>query len=143
MSLRFLDTNILLYAVSIDPAEQDKRRIAKALLAPLDWCCSAQVLQEFYTNAIKSTRGGIASDQARDLVERFAACARVATDVALVQRGIELSQRYQISYWDGAIIAAAQRCGADELLTEDLNAGPVIEGVRVVNPFGNGAIMAR
>jgi predicted nucleic acid-binding protein len=135
MSARFLDTNILIYAISRQAEDQDKRRMALSLIQPMDWYCSAQVLQEFYANAIKQHRGGISPSAAQALIERFATRAVVATDAALVQHAIDLSQRHQTSYWDGAIIAAALRCGADELLTEDLNAGQVIEGVRIVNPF--------
>lgn len=56
-------------------------------------------------------------------------------DASLVQQAIALHERHQLSYWDGAILAAAVRSGAKELLTEDLNAGQEIEGMRVVNPF--------
>jgi predicted nucleic acid-binding protein len=134
--MRFLDTNILLYAISANPQEARKRQVATAVIEPLDWACSAQVLQEFYVNATRASAGGISAQAAAILVERFAPRALASTDAPLVQRAIQISQRHQISYWDAAIVAAALRCGAKELLTEDLNAGQVIEGVAVVNPFG-------
>ena len=135
MSVRFIDTNILLYTISARANEQTKRKTAIELLIPMSWFCSAQVLQEFYSNAVKAPNN-ISKEAADALVERFAPRAVVATDAALVQQAIRISQRHQLSYWDGAIVAAAVRCGADELLSEDLNAGQVIEGVIVVNPFG-------
>jgi predicted nucleic acid-binding protein len=135
MSLRFVDTNILLYTISSASADQAKRSAAIALLKPMDWLCSAQVLQEFYANAVKKNGRGISVEAATLLVEQFLPRAVVAIDPALVQRAIQISQRNQISYWDAAIIAAAARCGADELLSEDMNGGQTIEGVRVVNPF--------
>jgi len=42
---------------------------------------------------------------------------------------------HRLSFWDALIVATATRCGATTLLTEDLNAGQVLEGVRIVNPF--------
>jgi len=56
-------------------------------------------------------------------------------DAALARRGIALSRRYKISYWDGAIVAAAERLGADTLFTEDLNDGQIYGAVTARNPF--------
>ena len=139
MSLRFYDSNILLYAYSKTPSEIHKRNIARQLLLAKDWCISAQVLQEFYSNAIRSRAGQIimlSSDEAQTVVSNVASKVLCAVDEPLVQQAIRISQRHQLSYWDGAIVAAAVRCGADELVSEDLNAGQVIEGVIVANPFG-------
>ncbi len=134
----FLDTNIILYAYSTDAAEFAKRDIARRILTHADWSISAQVLQEFYSNATKPKRGMVqlmSSNNAQTTVLGLAQYASVALDAALVQQAIVLCQSHQISYWDAAIIAAAVRSGAKELLTEDLNAGQVIEGITVVNPF--------
>jgi predicted nucleic acid-binding protein len=138
MSLRFLDSNIILYAYSRTAGEEHKRDIARACIGADNWCISAQVLQEFYTNAIRVRAGTVTmmdAAKAAEVVAFIAPYVRSAIDAALVQQAIQISQRHQLSYWDGAIIAAAARCGADELLSEDMNAGQVIEGVRVVNPF--------
>src|SRR5664279_838560 len=56
-------------------------------------------------------------------------------DKVAVRAGIELSQRFKISFWDAAIIFAAERLGAPVLYTEDLNHGQFYGDVRVVNPF--------
>lgn len=42
---------------------------------------------------------------------------------------------YQISYWDAAILAAAEELGCTKLYTEDLNHGQTYESVQVINPF--------
>jgi predicted nucleic acid-binding protein len=133
--MRFLDTNILLYTISANPAESAKRQIAIDLVTPMDWVISAQVLQEFYANATRKRAGGISVQAANTLLNQFLPRAKVVVDATLVAQAAQLSQRHQISYWDAAIVAAAVRNGAQELITEDLNAGQVIEGVRVVNPF--------
>lgn len=135
--MRFLDTNVLLYAYSGDAQEATKCAIARELLVRGTWCISAQVLQEFYANAVRVRPGAalMSAAQAQATVARFAEFCTAHTDAKLVEQAIALSQRNQLSYWDAAIVIAAVRCGATELLTEDLNAGQVIEGVRVVNPF--------
>lgn len=133
--MRFLDTNILHYTISANPAESAKRQIAIDLVTPMDWVISAQVLQEFYANATRKRAGGISVQAANTLLSQFLPRAKVVVDATLVAQAAQLSQRHQISYWDAAIVAAAVRSGAQELITEDLNAGQVIDGVRLVNPF--------
>lgn len=44
-------------------------------------------------------------------------------------------QRFNVSYWDAAIIEAARESGCTELLSEDLSNGQDYNGVTVVNPF--------
>jgi predicted nucleic acid-binding protein len=134
----FLDTNIILYAYSTDASEAAKRDIARRILTQPDWSISAQVLQEFYSNATKPKRGTaplMSHTDAQTTVQGLAQFTSVALDAVLVQQAIALRQQHQLSYWDAAIVAAAVRSGAKELMTEDLNAGQVIEGITVVNPF--------
>ncbi|MGZ9117212.1 MAG: PIN domain-containing protein, partial [Methylocystis sp.] len=52
----FLDTNILLYSISRDPSEAEKRERSIALLDQDDWSLSTQVLQEFYVQATRASR---------------------------------------------------------------------------------------
>ena len=52
----FLDTNILLYSISTNPADASKRERAIALLARDDGALSVQMLQEFYVQAMRATR---------------------------------------------------------------------------------------
>ncbi|HEX6930974.1 MAG TPA: PIN domain-containing protein [Streptosporangiaceae bacterium] len=54
--MRFADTNVLLYAISRDPAEQDKAKRANDILAGRDLALSVQVLQEFYVQATRASR---------------------------------------------------------------------------------------
>lgn len=139
---RFLDTNILLYAISTDPAEQAKRQVARDILATGDWGLSVQVLQEFYVNATrqrmaagKTVAAPMTPQAAQTAVQQFVQYPLVPTDAALLQDAMRVAQRWNTSYWDGAIIAAAHRLSAAELWSEDLNAGQDYGGVVVVNPF--------
>jgi predicted nucleic acid-binding protein len=132
-----LDTNVLLYSLSKLPPEAPKAAVARALVDRRDFGLSAQVLAEFYT--ILTTKAAFVTDArvAQRIVRRLAELPCVPVDAALVEAGVELSIRYAISYWDGAIVAAAHRLGASVLLTEDLSHGQTYGSVRVENPFLN------
>lgn len=133
----FFDTNILLYAarrrlVGVDAA---KRPIAEQLIADHDFVISGQVLAEFYANAVRTGPQQLSADEAEEWLERLAVQPCIAVDVGVVRAGAALADRYQISYWDGAIIAAAHEGDADLLYTEDLNDGQRYGSVTAVNPF--------
>lgn len=137
MALRFLDTNILLYAASRQalPADEGKHEVALGVIGAGDFVISAQVLQEFYANAVKLKPVPLPRAEAAEWVELLGEVECVAIDHRLVGEGIRLSQRYETSYWDGAIIAAAHAAGATILISEDLNHGQTYGEVTVVNPF--------
>jgi predicted nucleic acid-binding protein len=131
----FVDTNIILYAASDVPSEADKHERAVDLLDTADFCVSAQVLQEFYVNAIRKGRGPDNADRVRLWIDRLSLRPLVPTDLVLVEAAIQGSRRYQISYWDAAVVAAAEAVGASILYTEDLNHGQRYGSVLVQNPF--------
>jgi predicted nucleic acid-binding protein len=131
----FLDTNVLIYAVSSSPAELSKKERALELIEHADFGLSAQVLQEFYVNVTAKIALPLAPDAAVALLEEFKTFPIVWTDYPLIVAGIELALRFGISYWDGAIIAAAERLGAATLFTEDLSHGQRYGSVQAVNPF--------
>jgi predicted nucleic acid-binding protein len=131
----FLDTNVLIYAVSSSPDEAAKKEKALHLVAHADFGLSAQVLQEFYVNVTYRIARPIPPDQAVALLEQFRTFPTIWTDYPLIVAGIEISLRLNISFWDGAIIAAAERLGATTLYTEDLNHGQHYGSVQAINPF--------
>ncbi len=131
----FLDTNVLIYAVSSAASESAKKEKALELIETIDFGLSAQVLQEFYVNVTRKIARPLSPDKALALIEQFRCFPMVWTDYPLVVAGIEASIRNGISYWDGAIIAAAESLGASILYTEDLNHGQHYGSVRAVNPF--------
>lgn len=138
--MRFVDTNVLLYAVSRDPAEEHKAERANEILASRDLGLSVQVLQEFYVQATRQTRAHPLSHlQAATLVESFTRFAVLDIDVELVKVALEIRHRFTISYWDAAIIAAARALSCDVLLSEDLSHGQDYDGLQVRNPFGCGS----
>ena len=56
-------------------------------------------------------------------------------DQAYVRAGLDLARRYQLKYYDAALLAAAERLGAPIFYTEDLNHNQTYGSVRAVNPF--------
>ena len=133
--MTFLDTNVLLYAAGYEQQEQPKRLRALALLTSGNCAISGQVLAEFYFNATRSNKLNLPHPVAMEWLDDFRRFPVVAVTAELVAQGAVCAERYQISYWDGAILAAAQEIGADTLYTEDLNNGQRYGSVRVVNPF--------
>ena len=131
----FLDTNILLYAASRNPAHILKKTKAIDLLGGKRFGLSAQVLQEFYANATRKADCRMSPDAALEWIERLEECTCLPVDVALVKSAAAVSARYKVSYWDGAIIAAAEALGAPLLYTEDLNHGQAYGSVTAINPF--------
>ena len=134
--MRFVDTNILLYAISRDPVESAKAQLASDLLAERDLGLSVQVLQEFYVQATRQTRADrLTHEQAAALAESFGRFPVQETTVPLVLAAMSTKQRFGISYWDAAIVEAARSLGCETVLSEDLNDGQDYAGVRVHNPF--------
>ena len=130
-----VDTNVLVYAASRLPEDEDKARIARMLLQTKGIGLSAQVLQEFLVVSTRKVRKPWSLDDALDWIEAFEDFPCMPVDAPLVRYGAELAVRYQLSYRDGAIIAAAHRMNAPILYTEDLNHAQTYGTVRVVNPF--------
>jgi predicted nucleic acid-binding protein len=131
----FVDTNVLLYSVSSSEDEAGKRATARQVLAGSGWGLSVQVLQEFYVNLVRPPRCAMSHADAVAAIRELLRRPTVATDVPLVLEGLRLKERFQLSYWDAAIIAAARALGAGTLYSEDLSHGQDYDGVRVVNPF--------
>ena len=134
--MRFVDTNVLLYAVSTAPGEASKASVARGLLGADDLALSVQVLQEFYVQATRAGRSGrLSHEQAALLVESWLRFPVQETTVPLLRGALETRQRHRLSYWDAAIVEAARLLECDTLLSEDLAHGRAYEGVKVVNPF--------
>jgi len=136
----FVDTNILIYAHDLDAGKKHEQ--ARDLIGGL-WkagggVLSTQVLQEFYVNLTRKIPQPISPAVARNLITLYRTWQVEINTVDTLLRASEYQERNQLSFWDAMIVASAVQGGATELLTEDLNAGQLIQGVRVVNPFEGG-----
>ncbi|MBI4868162.1 MAG: PIN domain-containing protein [Candidatus Wallbacteria bacterium] len=132
----FVDTNVLLYAVSTVPAERKKAERARSLLDRDDLSLSVQVLQEFYVQATRATKPArLSHEQASQLIESFLRFPVQEMTVGVMQAALATARRFKISYWDAAIVEAARAIGCSVILSEDLSDGQDYGGVRVRNPF--------
>ena len=134
-SRSFVDTNVLVYAEASD--EPAKQRIALDLLKQLfettSGVLSTQVLQEYCNVAIKKLKLPPAHILAQlDLYEQFEV---VQVTPAIIRSGLDLHQTRSVSFYDAIVLASAQMAGCSVLLSEDMNAGELVGGVRVINPF--------
>jgi len=132
----FVDTNVLIYAHDVDAGR--KHDTARKLLLELwnerEGILSVQVLQEFYVNATRKIARPLSRDSARRVVSSYAAwCIETTPNEIAVAFQIEDASR--IGFWDALIVASALKSGASRILSEDLNAGQMISGIRIENPF--------
>lgn len=59
----------------------------------------------------------------------------VETTPAELSVAFRIEDEARIGFWDALIVAAALKAGAHRILSEDLNAGQLISGVQIENPF--------
>jgi len=134
--MRFVDTNVLLYSISDLPGEAAKASVARGIMAGTDLVLSVQVLQEFYVQAIRPSRPNpITHQQAVRLIQSWCRFPVQDVTLGLMQEALVIKERYQLSYWDSAIIAAAKLGNCSEVLSEDMNDGQDYGGVKVLDPF--------
>lgn len=134
--MRFVDTNVLLYAASTSPDERHKADVVRSVLTARDLVVSTQVLAEFYVQATRATRPDpMTHEQAWRLVDSFTRWPVQAVTVEVVRAALATRQRFGLSYGDAAIVESARAAGCGTVLTEDLQDGQDLAGVRVVDPF--------
>jgi len=131
----FFDTNVLVYAAVGAGKDERKKKRALELVQSEDFGTSAQVLQEIFVTVVRKASRPLTAVQALEWIEQWTAFPCQAVDHQLVRIAIEQSERYAISYWDAAILAAAEALGAHTVYSEDLSDGQQYGHVRVVNPF--------
>ena len=132
----FIDTNVFLYSLSDRPEEQAKAERARQLLLTENWGWSVQVVGEFYYVATSAKRRfQLPHSSAMEYVETWLKFPTASLHPSTVLNALQLRDRFQVSYWDAAIIAAAQDLGCGTIYSEDPNDGQDYGGVKVVNPF--------
>lgn len=131
----FIDTNVLIYAQACD--EPQKQRAALALLKRLfdesQGVLSTQVLQEYCNVALKKLKLPVPYIRSQlDLYEQFEV---VQVTPAIIRAGLDLQQTRSLSFFDAMVIASAHAAGCNLIYTEDMNAGEVVNGLAITNPF--------
>ena len=133
----FVDTNILIYAYDLDAGE--KNTVSSAIIKDI-WenrsgIISIQVLQEFYVNVTRKIPNPLPKPKAREIIESYLAWDLELNAVSTLLAASEIEERYNLSFLDALIVAAACNAKADKIITEDLNHGQRIEGILIDNPF--------
>lgn len=133
----FVDTNVLVYAR--DDLESEKQPVAQGWIEYL-WNSGTgrtgiQVLNEFYVTVTRNVRQPMAEEAARAEIADLAGWRPIGIDEGLVGAAWEIQDRFGLHFWDALVVAAAKAAGCDTLLTEDLQHGQDLDGLRVVSPF--------
>lgn len=133
----FVDSNVLVYAVSKDEPEKQGRAREIVARGFIEGCfaISTQVMLEVYVNVTRKAKIGLAPREAFEYVRSFAEWPVVDMTPELVLAALDLAQRSQISPWDAAILMAARHIGCKKVLSEDLGDGHLYGGITVENPF--------
>jgi predicted nucleic acid-binding protein len=132
----FIDSNILIYAQALD--QPNKQNIALTLLRRLKLeehgVLSTQVLQEYCNVGLRKRRLNV--DHVRHQLRSHEQFEVVQVTPAIIQSALDLHQTRSLSFYDAMILQAAITSGCDTLYREDMNAGEIVNGVKIINPFG-------
>lgn len=133
----FVDSNVLVY--NRDKFESEKQTRAREWLQAL-WesrlgRVSVQVLEEYYVTVTRKLDPGLAVREARSDIRALGAWNPVAIDHSLLPAAWDIQDRYGFSFWDSLILAAARRLNCGYVLTEDLQHGQDVEGLKIADPF--------
>ena len=137
--MRLVDTNILIYAADTSPEERAKRNRASEVLKERELGLSTQVLQEFYHQATRP-RGRLAMthEEALAFLAPLMELPIHSVTPELFTVAVGMADRYGLSYWDAAILAAAKMLGCEAVYSEDMSHQQVYDGLQVINPFTEG-----
>jgi predicted nucleic acid-binding protein len=136
----FIDTNILVYGHDVDAGQ--KHQIARSTLVEL-WeqrtgVMSVQVLQEFYVTMTRKVLRPLPPNKVRNIIQDYFSWHIEMNDPLSVLVASRIEENYRISFWDALIVTAASKANVSKILTEDLQAGRLIEGILIENPFLQG-----
>lgn len=133
----FLDTNIWIYAATGKFSAPAKYAIARGIIAEKSFAVSGQVVGEFVVNVTnkKKMKSPLPRAELADWLGLMQQFEFVDIDRLIVNAALIGVERHQIHYWDSALLAQAERFGAEIFYTEDLNHGQMYGSIRAHNPF--------
>ena len=133
-ALDFLDSNVFVYAY--DVSSPKKRDIAQKLVAGAingEYIASTQALGEFAATLIHKVSAS--ADDVKTILDTLAPIKLILPDHGIVRRAVEAREAYGLHFYDGMIVAAAERGGCERIWSEDINSGQKYFGIAVENPF--------
>jgi len=132
----FLDTNVLVHA--FDPKDQGKQRVAQDLVRQAlagEIVMSTQVLAEFAATPLHKMSPPASPKNVTEVLDVLSPIHLIVPDADVVRRAVQARAQYGVHFYDGMIVAAAERGGCTRIWSEDFNAGQRYFGVVVENPF--------
>ena len=132
----FLDTNILVYAY--DSSSPGKQGIAKELVRQAfagGGVISSQVLSELAAALLHEFSPPTPAKSLNAILDALDPIKLIVADTDLIRRAVEPHATYGLHFYDGMIVAAAERAGCERIWSEDLNSGQKYFGITVTNPF--------
>jgi predicted nucleic acid-binding protein len=132
----FLDTNVLVYAY--DPGDARKQRVAQGLVRRAlagEILVSTQVLAEFAATLLHKMTPAARPEDVMAVLDSLGPIRVVVTDADIVRRAVEVRAEYGVHFYDGMIVAAAERGGCRRIWSEDFNARQEYFRIAVENPF--------
>ncbi|HPI74699.1 MAG TPA: PIN domain-containing protein [bacterium] len=134
----FLDTNIFIYSFDLsNSAKQQKaNQLIKAALVENKGCISYQVIQEFINVATRKFVAPLSILDCHRYVDSvlYPLC-QIFTSIDLYHQALDLMQRWQYSFYDALILAAALQADCTVLYSEDLRHNQSIKSLTILNPF--------
>jgi len=134
----FIDTNVFIYQLDASDARKQAvaERIVRDALAVGNACISFQVVQECLNTVLRKAKVALDADSARSYLDTvLGPLMQVPASAALYHRALDVQTRWQFSFYDALIVAAALTGGCRRLLSEDLQHGQRIETLTVHDPF--------
>jgi predicted nucleic acid-binding protein len=132
----FLDTNVLVYAYQY--TDSRKQRIAQDLVRRAvaeRWVISSQVLSELATTLLHKFSQPPTPEELNTILDRVEPIKVVVPDIEVIRRAVAAHAAYGLHFYDGLIVAAAERAGCQRIWSEDFNTGQEYFGVIAANPF--------
>ena len=136
-SRSFIDTTVLVYAEASDaPYEQRSALdLLKRLYEQGLGVVSTQILQEYCNVALKRLK--LPAQYVRSQLDLYEQFEVVQVTPTIIRAGLDLHQTRSVAFFDAIVLASARAAGCSVLWTEDMNAGEVVNGVRISNPFSS------
>jgi predicted nucleic acid-binding protein len=132
----FLDTNILVYAY--DAGEPRKQKIAQGLVRRAlagEIAVSSQVFAEFAATLLHKMTPAAKPEDLIALLDTLGPIKLISLDGDVIRRAVQARGQYGLHFYDGMIVASAERGGCQRIWSEDFNAGQKYFGIAVENPF--------
>ncbi len=132
----FFDTNVLVYCDDNgDPRCSVARGLVQSNLLAGTGVVSPQVLSEYFVTVTRKIARPLNDDEAEARLRSYASMRVVPLESDTVFAALRIKLKFQVSYWDVLILAAAADAGCSKVYSEDLAHCQHYGSVQVINPF--------